>query len=317
MRLLYEKDNYNGILKEVKKIAYLRIFCYHEKKQEVSGTDELFSYRDDTLYCHHTRTEHPDAEDFSLHAHPMCEIYYFLSGSGTYLVEGTQYELQPEDILIMRSAEAHHMLLHADIPYERAAIHFDPAILRGADPEGLLMKPFLDRALGHGNLYRAADFPTEHWRASFQDFDLMQASGPQARLHVYARLMSLLSDLYAAYCAREPAQPVAQAGSLAARIVDYLNRHLFEDLSLERVSRVFYLSKSQLGRIFRAATGSSVWEYVQIKRLLAARELLAQGQSAGKACAQCGFRDYSAFYRAYRARFGCSPREEADRAGTP
>ena len=36
-----------------------------------------------------------------------------------------------------------------------------------------------------------------------------------------------------------------------------------------------------------------------------------RGETAGTASAACGFTDYSAFYRAYRARFGHSPKEDA------
>ena len=50
-------------------------------------------------------------------------------------------------------------------------------------------------------------------------------------------------------------------------LVAYINSNLAGDLSLDALSDRFYLSKSQLGRLFKQATGSSIWEYVLIKRL--------------------------------------------------
>ncbi|MBO5783869.1 MAG: helix-turn-helix transcriptional regulator, partial [Clostridia bacterium] len=57
-------------------------------------------------------------------------------------------------------------------------------------------------------------------------------------------------------------------------------------------------------------TGSTVWEYVTIKRLIRAREIIGAGTSPTEAAGACGFNDYSAFYRASRRQFGHSPREK-------
>ena len=91
----------------------------------------------------------------------------------------------------------------------------------------------------------------------------------------------------------------------------YVNAHLFEPLSLNDLGRAFARSTSQLGRVFREATGTSLWDYVVMKRLLSARAMLQRGETAVRAAAACGFSDYSAFYRAYRKRFGHAP--SADR----
>jgi len=92
-----------------------------------------------------------------------------------------------------------------------------------------------------------------------------------------------------------------------------VNRHLFEDISLQEVADRFYRSRSQISRIFRRATGSSLWDYVTLKRLLAARAMIQRGEPAGAACMACGFADYSSFFRAYRSRFGHPPKEDAPR----
>ena len=64
----------------------------------------LFEYRDIELYCHHSIDEHPMQENFPMHTHDMMEIFYFLSGSGQYLVEGNSYPLEPHYLLIISPA---------------------------------------------------------------------------------------------------------------------------------------------------------------------------------------------------------------------
>jgi len=105
----------------------------------------------------------------------------------------------------------------------------------------------------------------------------------------------------------------APAQGLQSQLVAYVNEHLFEPISLQTVADHFYRSRSQISRTFQQATGSSLWEYVSIKRLLAARAMIQRGESAGTACQACGFSDYSSFFRAYRSHFGHAPKEDAAR----
>lgn len=269
----------------------------------------VFSYRDDLLYSHHTIDQHPEPEDFAMHAHEWMEIFYILSGKGTYLVEGTSYPMQPHDIFIMRAAETHRLIISPDEPYERIAIHFSPELLTQLDPEQRLLRPFLLRPLGQQNRYSAEDDPDGRLRSAFAGFDF-QGVG-DIRLNLLGRLLLLLTTLNAVYDQTGRHPPPAQG--LQSQLVAYINEHLFEDISLQSVADRFYRSRSQISRIFQQATGSSLWEYVTIKRLMAARAMIQRGESASFACIACGFSDYSTFFRAYRAHFNHPPSEDAMR----
>ncbi len=267
----------------------------------------IFTYRDAELYSHHTIDQRPVPEEFSMHAHERMEIFYFISGRGSYLVEGTQYPLRPNDILITRAAEAHRLSISPEEPYERIAIHFSPALLTSIDPELRLLRPFLDRPLGQLNHYPAGQDSSRRLHAAFDDFSFDRVGN--IRLNLLARLLLFLTNLNGIY---DPAglHPVAADG-LQSRLVAYVNEHLFDPISLQTVADHFYRSRSQISRLFLQATGSPFWEYVSIKRLLAAQAMIQRGDAAGEACTACGFSDYSSFFRAYRAHFGHSPKEDS------
>ena len=268
---------------------------------------QIFSYRDGELYSHHSIDECPAPSDFSMHAHEWMEIYYILSGKGSYLVEGSTYSLQAHDILILRAAETHTLTISPDEPYERIAIHFSPNLLLPFDPERRLLRPFLDRPLGRWNHYPASADPDGRLRSAFEHFDFEGV--PDVRLNLMARLLLLLTNLDGMYQHATPGHVPAQG--LQSQLVAYVNHHLFEDISLQSVADQFYRSRSQISRLFRQATGSPFWEYVTIKRLLAARAMIQRGELTGTACVACGFSDYSAFFRAYRAWYGHNPKEDA------
>jgi AraC-like DNA-binding protein len=64
--------------------------------------------------------------------------------------------------------------------------------------------------------------------------------------------------------------------------------------------------------LFKKETGCTLGGYVTEKRLWLARSLLRQGVSINEACLRSGFANYANFYRAFKKRYGVSPRE-ADR----
>lgn len=247
-------------------------------------------------------TAPPDTKKFVMHTHETYEIYCFLSGDADYYVEGTVYPLRSGDILIMKKAEAHSLLIKSPVPYERVVIHFntDALIAEGQALQRLLH--FLDdRPLGKCNRYAAGLFPDTHWHYYLEQ---IHASEDMNLRRAY--LTVLVSELSCADTALTGEQE--KESDLVTRVIHYINSHLTEEITLEQISRAFYLSKAQLNRRFKKATGSTVWEYVQTKRLFLARELLQKGQPPTAVCSASGFRDYCTFYRAYRNAFGVSPK---------
>lgn len=271
--------------------------------------ERLFEYIDESLFCHHSLDVCPDPADFYMHAHERMELLLFISGDACCCVEGSEYAVAPYDVLIMRAAEVHRTQILSPSPYERIAVHFSPALIRAVDPEGILLRPFTARPLGYLNHYSAASLRSRAMKEALDGLG-SAVSGERARLRVVCALLSLLSDISQVFESRDnPGLPGRDEG-IAAQLVEYINANLFGEISLSSISRRFYMSQSQLNRVFGKATGSSVWEYIRIKRLLAARERILAGERASTVCTLCGFRDYSAFYRAYKARFGHAPSEE-------
>lgn len=268
--------------------------------------EHIFAFRDSDLYAHHSLDPRPVPEEFQMHAHEWMEIFYLISGKCSYLVEGSNYELMPGDILVMRAAETHKLSISEDEPYERISIHFSPSVLTEEYGGSRLLRPFMDRPLGYRNLYRCSDEGSARLRAAFAGFDF-EGLG-DVKLNLMARLLMFLTALSAAYEHQE--QLPDGDGGFQSQLVAYVNRHLFEDISLQSIADAFYRSRSQISRVFRQSTGSPLWEYVTIKRLLSAQTMLQRGVSASEACIACGFSDYSSFFRAYRARFGHSPKSD-------
>lgn len=258
----------------------------------------LFGFKQPGLSINHSLTEAPEPNAFRMHNHTNMELYCFLRGKGVYHIEGSEYLLEPGDVLIMRPSESHYIDLNCTLPYERIVVNFSEEFLRPMDPNGWLLQPFLERAPGKLNLYRSKDFAAL--------FQTMLRTDGDSGVNILCGLLPLLSQLHRLWQSRTEDEAI-QSDTTQYRLIDYVNRNLSEDLTLDSVCEQFYISKSQLQRLFKKATGTTLWHYVTIKRLALACQLLESGEQPTHIYSRCGFADYSTFYRAFVKTYGHAP----------
>lgn len=266
-------------------------------------------YETPELFFHHAIDEKPDQAKFQMHIHIHYEIYYFVSGDVHYLVENSEYPLKPGSILLMRPMEYHMAKIISDGRYDRYDVIFSEGMLDFIDPGRRLLAPFLSRPLGKDNIYTPGDFSGTDPLELFKAMEVDDRSPEIKRMAVLANLYPLLWELRKAFAGKGESGR-QDAGSLTDKILRYMNRHLFDDISIESISEHFYVSPSYLHRLIKDAVGTSAWKYITLKRLSAARGEIQSGVAATEACRKCGFKDYSAFYRAYKKRYGISPAKD-------
>lgn len=262
----------------------------------------LARYSDENFTLSHALTEKPDQSQFRLHTHAQAEIYYFVRGAGVFHIEGSAYPLEPGDLLIMQPAESHYIEVDLNQPYERKMIHFDVSVLQKIDPTGALLAPILNRQPGKDNLYKPFLFSggSEHY------FNIMFNRDVDPRISITVGLLSLLHEL----CAlknKSAQEQVETTDSVEYQILRYLNQDITRTITLQDICQKFYISRTQLYRLFRGATGVSVKKYITVKRLVYARQRIEAGEPASQVYLQCGFNDYSCFYRAYLKYYGHPP----------
>ncbi|MDO4294464.1 MAG: AraC family transcriptional regulator [Eubacteriales bacterium] len=268
--------------------------------------DDRMNFRCSTTYA--------ATGEYDLHCHNFYEIYLFLKGDADYLVEGRHYRPAPNSLLLLAPNAFHGVRINTDADYRRFALHFHPDVL-SAERRALLLSVFPGAGQPNAQIYFEN---TQDWQLPA----FFQALSDCSRLEpvLAAPLMSvamegLLARIYtmaAASCPLNGREPVSDPVSA---LLLYLNSHVREPVTLDQLSERFFISKHHLNKVFRRATGTTVFDYLLHKRVILAQQLLADGHSAQEAALQAGFGDYSSFYRAYRRILGHSPLQ--DRGALP
>jgi AraC-like DNA-binding protein len=142
---------------------------------------------------------------------------------------------------------------------------------------------------------------------------------------VRGRVDDNLLDLIATALLSDEGAPLS-TGMTLVRAKLWIETHLGEALSPERIAAECRISARHLNRLFERE-GTSLMRYVWDRRLTRCHRSVTdpamRGRLVGEIAFAAGFNDLSHFSRAYRARYGCAPRDArrvavaAQKKGTP
>ena len=260
----------------------------------------MYRYSYPGLYLDHSTYIEPAPDLLYRHTHNQYELLYILSGDITHVVEDRKYKLHKHDLVLVRPNQYHFIQIDSSVNYERYNLLFDPVVLEydnvdrvAQDLEviGCRHRPMITE------LFRKMDY----YQSVLSGTDL---SGVVALL-----IKELLYNLGLYHEARGRA-PTENLHPVAAKAIGYINENLFTVKSMEQVAKALFVTESYLYRVFKRELKTTPLKYITEKRLIAAQGLLRQGVPPTKVHEECGFEDYSAFYRSYRRYFGYPPSRE-------
>lgn len=266
-----------------------------------------FEYKSKGVQMFHYRTSRELRLKF--HSHRACvELWCLIDGKASMLVEGTEYPLQPGDLVVICPGEVHTPVVDYSVPFERAGVVFSTELFSLLMENNSFWEPVFNREPGTRNLYRAADLN----RDVRYYYGQMSKSCADRRMNILLNTLLIMRHVNAAYARKDFSD--GTVSEPAHRILHYINENLEKDLSMETLCREFYISSAQLERIVKKVAGASVGKYIAAKRLLMARQMIQEGSKPTQICAACGYPNYASFYRAYVKFFGHTPRQEPQAA---
>ncbi|HBP38993.1 MAG TPA: AraC family transcriptional regulator [Clostridiales bacterium] len=244
------------------------------------------------------------------HWHDSYEIYYLLSGERCYFIKNQTYRLTRGSLVLIQPQELHRTLAAAGVGcWERILINFRPDFLIAAHPERIAWLSELFR-----RPYRLLQFSLKEQTAAEEILMQMLHEASQQETGFLEMLAAHLVRLLLLAVRQKPSGPEAPdsrdtwQNNRAAPIVSYLNEHYPEALSLAGLAQRFHLSDGYLCKIFRAATGFTVIEYLNQVRIREAQNLLRQTpDSVLEIAGRVGFGNVSHFGRIFKEITGTPP----------
>ncbi|MCI9046448.1 MAG: AraC family transcriptional regulator [Hungatella sp.] len=245
------------------------------------------------------------------HFHIFYEMMILLSPKAYHFVEGKRYDMVSNDIILLPPSILHQSVYLPGPPSDRIVIGF------------MLPKQMTEQKPGYREILSIFNCATPIFRFHREEqhmiFDRLNeiitlqlsVHNPQVReLMIHNKFIEFLFMLYSLRHRNHYVLNVEDTGirEKIYTITNYIHTHYSDDISLSSLADTFYISPYYLSHQFKAVTGYTVVQYIQLTRIKNAQYLLLNSKDKiTRIAEQTGFSSFSQFNRVFRKFCGMSP----------
>lgn len=251
------------------------------------------------LKSYHSIVE-PQKRRLREHHHTECELSLLVSGSGTYNVCGTEYPFSSGDMFLFGSNEA-HCITEITETLNLLNIQFEPRILWETADTTELLNIFNMRSGNFRNIFSKEDTELKELVLSIEDE--VSKKDTCYIIKTKSLLFSALIHIIRKYDYVKNDKSLAFHDAASERLKDamvYIDQNLEKKLTLKSIAAVACMSQTYFSGVFKKFNGISPWEYITIKRVEKAVDMLKTTDMTKLEIAEkCGFSSSSNFYKAF------------------
>ena len=233
------------------------------------------------------------------HFHQFYEVHILLDGKASHIIEGDYYALQPYDIVFLRPALLHKTEYPVGAPRKRLIINF--AIPADTPCLGGMLRQALAPFDAEVPIYRLGDAERASAFGYLNDIFTLgkQPRTPLTELAIHSKFVEFLCAVAQA-CPRNTYVPQEFDDSITRKIysiTSYIHSNYAQELSLDYISKKFFISPYYLSHQFKSVTGFTLINYIQMTRVRNAQQLLLYtDMKIADITAHCGMNRMTFYY---------------------
>lgn len=255
--------------------------------------------------ANHHKDLHFKPLDF--HSHDFLEVFLFLDGLVTYYIEDIAYELSPGSLLLIPSGIMHRPVIsNESIAYERIVIWLNSHYIKKLDNKTGLLNSNISKINSESGYLISLKGEDINFVISIFNKLIEIKNAPDMEVFCASLIRTFFLFSFDKFAQNEK-EAIYNNEDLIPKVIRHINENYMNEISLDTISNVFFVSKSNLLRKFKIYTNSTVYDYIISVRISNARRLMRNGLTATQAGRECGFTDYSNFYKAFYSKTGVNP----------
>ena len=257
-----------------------------------------------------------EGKNVPIHWHNDLEINLIREGEAVFQVYQKSYRVRTGDGFLLNRNVPHSCSSPGNEHVRYSTILVRPDFLYGdfgSDVERKCFQPFLQNSAIPCIYLAGFD---ENGKEILQKLNQVEEAFDRKRFCYELKIKGLLCEAFAMilYGHRQELTKFVPANlqelERLEKMLNYLNMHFTEVISLQDLADQVHLSREVCCRLFKKMTGKTITGYLEEYRVNKSFSLVQSGQySMTQITEMVGFSNPSRFASAFRKRFGCNPGE--------
>ncbi|MGN0173161.1 MAG: helix-turn-helix domain-containing protein [Acutalibacteraceae bacterium] len=237
-----------------------------------------------------------------------CKDYYdliYVNGKETNVIIDKKVYTYSEPVLIIAKPRMNLKWYSAKQPFYRMRMLIHPNAFKNVQENDKVLE-FFYKLEGEQHVFKL-NLPQFSSLKNYIDSIQAALFARCGRFTMEARVNALISEIELIYEAHYK-EYVEATDSVPAQIIDYIDRHYLEKITLQTICDKFFVSVNTVNAIVKKLTGFTFKQYIIDLRLKTANTLIkAENQHITTIAKLSGFSDYSSFIKTYKKHYGIPP----------
>lgn len=266
----------------------------------MNGSFEIVDFRKNCSVLFYDNVEY---EEYPLHWHNSIEIIMPMEGEFHVVCDGEEYCLLEQEMLIIPAGTLHNLKARKGRRYifliDADTIMNNPAL---RCLSGILNKPL--------HIRKESPLLSQFGSIMHEIGNAYANFGAATETFIYIKVITMLYDILSSRLQSDEADGVEGCAEAMAAAIRYIDINYTSPISLDTLAKVSGYSKFYFSKMFSRYTQSTLPDYLNRRRIMAAELLLMNDAlSVTDIAMQSGFSSITTFNRVFRKLKGCSPSE--------
>lgn len=252
------------------------------------------------------------------HKHEYIEIAFLASGTCSHTYLGSEVKLIPGDLFVITPHEKHAYDIESETVIYNCMFYPDALgedWLKLKEDKSiydlLIVEPFFRTEIGHQEILNLS--PSEAYQIEALLRTMIEEHENKKENYQIVQKANLV--IFLCYLGRAWKNQLVNSKNeykgkrdLLAQAVDYIEKNINDQITIQKLASKTYLSPSYFRKIFKEVTGRSPIDYINEIRISRARDLLLKEDlSVAEVAEFVGISDHNYFSKLFKMETGCSP----------
>lgn len=233
------------------------------------------------------------------HYHDYFEIYLLEGGERIHMIEDSMFRMRAGELILFSPYTMHHSFGEKDVPFKRVVLYFHKS-----EVESEKLLEALEKGSG---LYRPREKDSQFIGRIINELLHEQETQSAFKASCEHALLNLLLIFLMRNSIRQQPEKMETTNRIDT-VISFIHNHYAEDISLEQLAELFYISPYYLCREFKRCTNRTIVQYINVTRIMnAQRKFMETDLNVTQISKETGFSNVTHFNRVFKNVTGTTP----------